>query len=177
MRGFKIAGRYAQSLLELAQEKEIVDEVLKDMEQVVNLTNENHDFYVFINSPVIKADKKNDILKKIFVGFQELSISFFALLTKNRREMLISLIAEEFIAQVKKARGIVSIALTSAHKLDEKVKKNILEKMKKGMDGSIELTEKIDESLIGGFVVRMGDTRVDATVVHQLSKMKQRLTR
>jgi len=104
-------------------------------------------------------------------------LKFVHLLTKNRREMLLPLIAEEYIAKVKAVRGIVPVTLTSAHKLDDKVKQSILDKLNKAVKGEIELNEKIDEDLIGGFVVRMGDTRIDASVAHQLNELKQRLTR
>jgi F-type H+-transporting ATPase subunit delta len=177
MKGFKVAGRYAQSLLELAQERKSVDAVLKDMTTFINVSNENRDFTAFLNNPIIKSDKKNSVLDKLFPSFEELTMKFAYLLTKNRREMLLPLIAEEFIAKVKEARGIVPVTLTSARKLDDTVKQSILDKLNKGVKGEIELNEKVDDALIGGFVVRMGDTRIDASVAHQLSELKQRLTR
>jgi len=177
MKGFKVAGRYAQSLLELAQETNAIDAVLKDMSALIDVANENSDFTAFLNNPIIKADKKNSVLDKIFPSFQDLSRKFSHLLTKNRREMLLPLIAEDFVAKVKAVRGIVPITLTSAHKLDDQVKQSILDKLSKSVNGKIELSEKIDEDLIGGFVVRMGDTRIDASVSHQLNELKQRLTR
>lgn len=177
MAGLKVAGRYAQSLVELANEMQNTDAVLKDMELLLATTNGNKDFHVFLNSPLIKADKKNSIFDKLFGGFQEVTIKFIHLLTKNKREMILPVIAEEFIAKLNEIRGIVPITLTSAVKLDEGVKATILEKLNKSIKGSIELTEKVDESLIGGFVVRMGDTRIDASIAHQLNEMKQRLIR
>ena len=177
MKGFKVAGRYAQSLLELAQERDAIDAVLKDMTALINVANENRDFTAFLNNPIIKSDKKNSVLDKVFPAFQEITKKFAHLLTKNRREMLLPLIAEEFTAKVKQHRGIVPVTLTSAHKLSDDVKKQILDKLNKGIKGDIELNEKIDEDLIGGFVVRMGDTKIDASVAHQLNELKQRLTR
>lgn len=177
MAGLKVAGRYAQALIELADEKQATDAVLKDMEGLLNTTNENKDFYVFLNSPLIKADKKNNIFDKLFGDFQQITLSFIHLLTKNKREMILPIIAEEFIVKLNEIRGIVPMTLTSATKLDDGVKASILEKLNKQVKGSIQLTEKIDESLIGGFVVRMGDTRIDASISHQLNEMKQRLIR
>ena len=177
MQGLKVAGRYAQSLIELADEKQITDAVLKDMENLLATTNDNRDFHVFLNSPLIKSDKKNDVFDKLFGGFQEITKKFIHLLTKNKREMILPIIAEEFIAKLNVIRGIVPMTLTSAVKLDDSVRATILEKLNKHIEGSIELTEKVDESLIGGFVVRMGDTRIDASIAHQLNEMKQRLIR
>ena len=177
MKGFKVAGRYAQSLLELAEERNSTDAVLKDMEYLISATNESRDFHVFLNSPIINSTKKNSILDKVFENFQELSMSFIHLITKNRREMLLPLIAEEYSAKVNEMRGIVPVSITSATALDAKVKADILDKLEKGIDGTIELNEQVDADLIGGFVVRMGDTRIDASVSNQLKELKQRLTR
>lgn len=177
MQGLKVASRYAQSLIELAEEKQVTDAVLKDMKCLLATTNENRDFHVFLNSPLINADKKNNVFAKLFDDFQDISKRFIQLLTKNHREMVLPLIAEEFISKLNVIRGIVPMTITSAVKLDETVKATILERINKHIDGSIELTEKIDESLIGGFVVRMGDTRIDASIAHQLNEMKQRLIR
>ena len=177
MKGFKVAGRYAQSLLELAQEKEEVDAVVKDMTVFIDVSNENRDFAAFLNNPIIKSDKKNAVLGKIFPDFQGMTIKFFQLLTQNRREMLLPLIADEFVAKVKAARGIIPVTLTAARQLDPEVKQSILDKLGKSVKGEIELNEIEDEALIGGFIVRMGDTRIDASVAYQLSELKQRLTR
>ena len=177
MKGFKVAGRYAQSLLELSQEQKSVDAVLKDMAAFIEVANDNQEFTAFLNNPIIKADKKTAVLDKVFPSFQELSRKFVHLLAKNRREMLLPLIAEDYIAKVNADRGIVPVLLTSAVKLDESVKQSILEKLSKAIKGEIELEEKVDEDLIGGFVVRMGDTRIDASVSNQLNELKQRLTR
>jgi F-type H+-transporting ATPase subunit delta len=177
MEGLKVAGRYAQSLIEMADEKQNTDAVLIDMEYLLATTNGNNDFHVFLNSPLINPDKKNSVFDKLFGDFQDISKKFFHLLTKNNRETILPIIAEEFISKLNVIRGIVPLTLTSAAKLDESVKATILEKLNKHINGSIELTEKIDESLIGGFVIRMGDTRIDASIAHQLNEMKQRLIR
>jgi len=177
MEGLKVASRYAQSLIELADENKVTDAVLNDMELLLTTTNGNKDFHVFLNSPLIKADKKNNVFDKLFGDFQEITKRFIHLLTKNNREMILPIIAEEFITRLNTIRGIVPLTITSAVKLDETVKATILERLNKHIEGSIELTEKVDESLIGGFVVRMGDTRIDASIAHQLNEMKQRLIR
>ncbi|WP_107039543.1 ATP synthase F1 subunit delta [Brumimicrobium mesophilum] len=177
MEGLKVASRYAQSLIELAEEKQATDAVLKDMEYLLATTNGHNDFHVFLNSPLINSDKKNNVFDKLFGDFQEISKKFIRLLTKNNREMILPLVAEEFITKLNTIRGIVPLTITSAVKLEDSVKAIILERLNKHIEGSIELTEKVDESLIGGFVVRMGDTRIDASIAHQLNEMKQRLIR
>lgn len=177
MKGLKIASRYAQSLVELSEERQVTDAVLNDMKWLLTTTNENRDFHLLLNNPLVKVDKKTDIFDKLFGDFQELSTKFIHLLTKNKREMFLPIIAEEYITKVNKIRGIMPIAISSATKIDGKVRDVILAKLNSHIGGSVELTETIDESLIGGFVVGMGDMRIDASISHQLNEMKKRLVR
>ena len=177
MKGLKVASRYAQSLIELSEEMNKTDSVVADMKYLLATTNENRDFHLFLNSPLIKADKKGSVLDKLFGGFEDLTLKFMHLLTRKNREDYLPVIAEEYINMVNVLRGIVPLTISSATKIDEGVRKTILDKLNKQIKGSFELTEDIDESLIGGFVARMGDTRIDASVSHQLNEMKKRLIR
>lgn len=177
MKGLKVASRYAQSLLELAEEQNVTDEVLNDMKILLSTANKNRIFLLLLNNPIVKADMKNNIFEKLFGDFQELSLKFIRLLTRHHREMFLQAIAKEYIDKLNSIRGIVPMTLTSAVALDNDVKEVILSKLSSQIQGSIELTETIDESLIGGFVARMGDIRVDASVSHHLNEMKKRLTR
>lgn len=170
MKGTKSAIRYAKALLELAIEQDKVDAVLKDMEFFVNSGKDNHDLLVFLKSPVIKADKKLNVLNELYSHFDILSKSFIQLITKNGREALLSVIATSFVDLVKRYKGIIPVMLISATELSKSSKDKILSKI--NVSGTIELTEVIDPSLIGGFIVRIGDVQVDASVNSQLKKLK-----
>jgi F-type H+-transporting ATPase subunit delta len=104
-------------------------------------------------------------------------MSFVALITKNGREALLHAIAQEFDAQVKSYKGIVPMTLVSAVPLEQETKESIIRKVQGAVKGTLEITEEIDEALIGGFVVKMGDTQIDASVLNQFNNLKQRLTR
>lgn len=177
MKGTKVAARYAQSLLELAEEQGKTDVVVADMDFLVSATNENREFAVFLASPIINSAKKISILEKVFEQFDELSMAFVRLITKNGREGFLPLIAKEYGAKVKAARGIIPVTLSSAHKLDDQVKQQILSKLEGQVDGKFEVQEKIDEALLGGFVFRMGDMQIEASVARQFKELKQRLTK
>ena len=84
MKSTKSAIRYAKALLELSIENSNLKEVSYDMKRIVESSNETKDFRVFLNSPVIKSDKKIEILKVLFVGFEKLTSSFIDLITKNK---------------------------------------------------------------------------------------------
>lgn len=177
MNSSKVAIRYAQALLELAVENNSLDAVSRDMQYLAQVNADNRDFQLLLSSPIIKADKKIAVLNEIFGSFERVSTSFIELIAKNGRESILPEIATAFNELVKAHKGIVPVTLTSATKLDESVKKQIVSKIAASVKGTIEITEVIDPALIGGFIVKMGDTQIDASVASKLSQLKQRLTR
>ncbi|MES2587574.1 MAG: ATP synthase F1 subunit delta [Bacteroidota bacterium] len=177
MKVTKSASRYAKALLELAIENNKIDSVLADMQEVVRANSETKEFQLFLDSPIINSDKKISVINEIFGQFDELSSSFVTLIAKNKREGALVQIADSFISQVKTHLGIVPVTLVSAQKLDEATKKAIITKLEKSVEGKLEIDEKIDTSLIGGFVIKMGDTQIDASVSNKLRNLQTSLTR
>jgi F-type H+-transporting ATPase subunit delta len=177
MRNTKVAARYARALLDLAIEQKNVDSVMGDMQVFLATVNDSRDFELLLSSPVVKADKKIEIFKLVFEPFEKSTHDFIAMITNNGREAMLGDIAEAFEAQVKEHRGIVPMTITSATQLDASTRDAIIAKVQSSVEGKLEVEEKVDESLIGGFVVRMGDQQIDASVASQLNNLKQRLTR
>lgn len=173
----KSAPRYAKALLELAIENKKVDTIVADMKELIRVNKETREFQVFLDNPIINSEKKNNVIKEIFDQFDILTSSFIALIIKNKRENALIQIAESFLAQVKEYLGIIPITLISAQELNTTTKKAILSKLEKSIQGKLELEEKIDTSLIGGFIIKMGDTQIDASVSNQLKSLKTSLTR
>lgn len=156
MKSSKASIRYAQALLDLAVEKNNLDAITRDMAYLSKVNDENRDFQLFLGNPVIKSDKKVAVLNEIFGEFDEVSKSFITLIAKNGRDAILPAIAESFTELLNEKNGIVSITLTSAAKLDEAVKKQILDKVQATVTGkTLNVTEVINPDLIGGFVVRM----------------------
>jgi F-type H+-transporting ATPase subunit delta len=176
MQGTKVASRYALSLLDLTEEKKVSDRISQDMESLISITQGNHDFAVFLKNPIIKADKKVEVLNTIFTEFDELTKGFMRLITKNGRERFLPLIAKSYIAQLKSKQGIVPVTLTSASPLAADVKETLLGKLQTQVEGKFEVKEEIDKDLIGGFIFKMGDTQIEASIARQLRELKQRLT-
>ncbi len=177
MKSTKAASRYAKALLEIAIDQKKVDSILGDMNFISQVSTESEDFQQLISSPVVKSDKKLAIFNTIFEQFEKESKDFIQLIVENRRENMLPAIASAFDSLVKEHRGIVPITIVSAVKLDDSTKESILAKVKSAVEGNLEVTEEIDESLIGGFLVKMGDLHMDATVSNQFNNLKQRLTR
>lgn len=177
MKSTKSASRYAKALLELAIEQNNLDKIAADMAYIAKVNAEEKDFQILLNSPVVKADKKIAIFREIFHNFDQLTNLFIDLITKNRRENLLAVIATSFEAQLKAHKGIVPVTLISAAPLSKDAKDTILSKLKTSVKGTLEINEIIDNELIGGFIVRMDDKQIDASIASQFNNLKQRLTR
>lgn len=177
MKSTKVASRYAKALLELSIENNKVEQVLGDMNYILSANNETDDFQLLLKSPTIKAANKIAIFSKIFDQFEPVSKSFVDLITNNGREGMLVEIAKSFGDQVKAFKGIVPVTIASAVALRQDTKESILAKVRTVVSGTLEVTEEIDPSLIGGFVVKMDGTQIDASVSNQLNILKQHLTR
>lgn len=171
-----VANRYAKSLMELAVESKQLDAVRNDMKTIEQVCKENREFDLFLNSPVIKTDKKLGVINTLFKGkITDLTLSFLNLITSKHRESYIHNIASAFDEQYKVNKNIFTAVVTSAKGLDNTTKQKVIDLIKDQMKGEVELTEKIDASTIGGFILRIGDKQVDKTVARQLSNLKKEL--
>lgn len=172
-----VASRYAKSLLDLAVEKGQLDAVYADMIQVSEIAGESRDFTNFLNSPVIKTDKKIAVLKSLFEGkLSALTLGFFTVVASKRRESVIPEMAESFIEQYRAHKNILTAVVTSASGLDATTRQKALDLVKSQLKGEIELVEKTDPKLIGGFILRIGDKQIDRSVSRQLTNLKKELT-
>lgn len=172
-----VASRYAKSLMDLAIESNQLDAVRSDMKSVERVCEQNHDFVLFLKSPVIKTDKKIEVLKDIFEGkISNLSLSFINLITNKKRESILAEIASAFDEQFKINKNIFTAVVTSAVGLDATTKQKVLDLIKTQLNGEVELVEKIDASAIGGFILQIGDKQIDKTVARQLSNLRKELT-
>lgn len=172
----KVSRRYAKSLLDLAKERGELETLNKDMKLLAHVCEISHDLRVLLHSPIINGDKKLSILKRVFAGkVSELSMSFFDIITRKGREGNLDGIALEFIRLYKEHMGIQTAIVTSAIGLDEQLRNNVYRLIKESLKSEIELIEKVDKSLIGGFVLRVGDKQYDASISKELRQMRQEL--
>lgn len=169
-----VASRYAKSLLDLSVEKGALEAVYNDMLQVKAVCDENKDFVSFLNSPIIKTDKKTEVFKAIFGGkLSPISSSFLDIIAQKRRESYIPQIAQAFTEQYKAYKKILTAVITSATGLDATTRAKALELVKAQANGEVELVEKVDPSVIGGFVIKIGDRQIDKTVSRQLANLRK----
>jgi len=169
-----LSKRYATAVFDLAVELNILEKVNTDLKLVGKVFSENRELRVIIANPVIDNYKKISILNSIFEGkVQELTIKFLRLITNKNREQYISPISEAFYNIYKEYKNILSVSITTAVKADAKIKDGISTKLKEATKMNIDLTEKINEDLIGGFVVNFQDYQYDASIINQLNRLKK----
>ncbi len=172
-----VASRYAKSLLDLATEKGQLEAVYADMQQLKSVCAESKDFVLFLKSPIIESDKKVSTLKTIFEGkVNAISLSFIAMAASKRREATIPAMVTSFIEQYKTQKNIITAVVTSANGLDEATREKALHLIKTQLNGEVELIEKTNKDLIGGFVLKVGDKQLDKSVARQLANLKKQLT-
>ena len=165
--------RYAKSLFELAKEQNALEACKADMETIIATCSASHEFSLLLKSPVIKTDKKLAIIAEVFTGLSTFSNAFVVLITKKKRESLLVQIAQQFISVYKASLGIETATITSAQPLDDQLRTQVLEFIKKQGVQKVELSEKINKDLIGGAIVRIGDRQLDASILRQINDLKQ----
>ncbi len=174
MVGNRIATRYAKSLLDLAVEKGQLDAVQADMLVLDAAIDSSRELQLLLSSPVIKADKKNAIITELFGNrISSLTLSFVILLTKKGRESVLSGVVNSFIEQVRNYKGVVLAEVTSAIKMDEASMQQVKNLAANIAGKSIELIERVDDQLIGGFILKVGDKQVDNSVLGKINNLKR----
>lgn len=170
MQNPRLASRYAKSLLDLALEKGQLETVFADMQWLQAVCRSNRDFVNLLRSPIIKNDVKRRIMEAVTTGhIGELTAAFNRLLVAKNRERFLPEIIPAFIAAYKEHKGIKTIHLSTAIPASDAVKNAILEQVKKTTGyNQVEMEEKVNPDLIGGFVLQIGDQLVDASVAYDL---------
>lgn len=174
MSDFRAASRYVRSLLGLAQEQGVLDEVHNDMKLIDKTCNENFELVSLLRSPIIKSDRKKAVLYKIFEGkVHQLTLAIIDIITRKNRESILPSIAREFHNAYNTFKGIQKASITSTIALDAEIRKEVEEIVKQLSDKkTIELDEKVDSNLIGGFILNVGDKQIDASISSKLKALK-----
>lgn len=169
----RVASRYAKSVLDLAVEKGQLEQVYNDMLYLKSLTKESRDFLNLLKSPVVKADAKIKVFKAITAGkISDLTSSFINLMVSKSREAVLPEVITSFIQQYKQHKNIHVVKLTTATPVSDEVKNTIVDQVRKTSNmQNIELEEKVDPNIIGGFVLQAGDRLIDASIAYDLKNI------
>jgi len=170
----KVAKRYAQGLLEFTNESGQTATVFSEMKDVKKLMSESEDLNKFFKTPYIDAKKKVEVAKEIFKGLSPVSQNLITLVIKHGRENHLKHIAQEFINKVEDINGVQRVTLTTATQLSNDNLNEILKSsnlVKPNSNFDINLIVKPE--ILGGYILRVGDQQVDASVKSKLNNIKK----
>jgi F-type H+-transporting ATPase subunit delta len=175
MNDSKISVRYSKALFQLALDNKLLDAVNSDM-ILISEVCKTPEAKEFIHNPVIRPSKKTAIFHALFEGNVEaMTLSLIDLVVKNGRESYLPSIARVFIHETLKYHGITETYLTSAIEVNTQIKKEISALVADVFNTKVDLKENIDPEIIGGFVLRIGDKYIDASIRNKLRKIKKEL--
>jgi len=171
----RLAGRYAKSLIDLAIEKNKLEETNSDVRLLKAIITANPDFGKILQSPIINSDKKEKIINSIINGrIGELTSKFIWLLIRKNRESHLPEILVTFIQQYNELKNIQHVKLTTAIPIDAATEQAITSKVVNQLKlNGIELETKVDEDLVGGFKLEVGGRLVDASIRSDLNNLKR----
>ncbi|MBW6501968.1 MAG: ATP synthase F1 subunit delta [Bacteroidales bacterium] len=172
----KISVRYSKALFQSALAGEVVDEVSRDMILISDICT-TPDFKEMLDSPVIRPSVKRKIFHAVFrESVTDITMSLLDLVVKSGREKYLPAIARVFRSETMHHKGITECLLTTAVKIDDNVKRQVSELIKSVFKTKVELKENIDEEIIGGFILRVDDNYIDASIRNKLRKIRNELT-
>ena len=168
----RLAGRYAKSLIDLSTELNQVDDVYADMKF---MQRTNRDFVALLRSPVVKPGTKEKIIESITTGrVNETTGAFVRLLVRKGRETNLPEIADAFVEQFNKIRNIRQLRITTAVPIGDALKNSIVDKVKGTTPlQNIEIETVVSEELIGGFVLEIEGTLIDASILRDLKDIQK----
>ena len=175
MSEIKVAGRYAKSLIDLASENNALEEAKNDMVLFEKVVDETPELEAILKNPIVPLDKKTGILKGIFADkVGKLTITFFTTVVNKGRSEILFATAKQFIQQYNSIKGIVTADVTTATPLCATAKEEIVAIVKRELGANqVIINEKLNEKLIGGFILKVGDKQFDASISSNLSKLRK----
>jgi F-type H+-transporting ATPase subunit delta len=171
----RLAARYAKSLVDLSTERNQLEVVYADMKYLQAVCKASSEFVAVLVSPIIKADKKEAIISAVVGGnVSELTTAFIKLLVTKGRESDLYEIAKAFISQYNSIKDIHTVTLTTAVEISDVLKQSIQSKVNSAHgSGTVELETKVNDKLIGGFVLEFDNKLVDASILRDLNDVKK----
>ncbi|EAX47446.1 ATP synthase F1, delta subunit [Thermosinus carboxydivorans Nor1] len=172
----QLALKYAQAIFELAQEKGMLDEVEKQLTLVESTISSHNDLATLFYHPRVPAEAKKDTIRKVFGSeLTEYVRNFLLLLVDKRRETALRAIVHEFIQLANQARNIVEAQVTTARPLSPEAQQALAAKLSAVTGRNVALKTAVDDSILGGVVVKIGDKLIDGSVARQLNSLKAAL--
>lgn len=172
----RAAIRYAKAILDIATESNNTTAVNNDMKTIVLAIKESEELKDFLSNPIVNGEVKMSALSEIFSSLQTETKGLFQLLLANKRFEILFAIATKFNELFDKASGVEKAVVTTAVPLTAELEVLVTNKLKEFSSNTISITNVVDASIIGGFVLRIGDKQYNASVANKLQQLKREFT-
>jgi F-type H+-transporting ATPase subunit delta len=173
----EIARVYAEALFEAAKDKDKLDEIHEQLGEFADVVAENRDLQVFLFSPYFSSAEKRDGIARSVSGAEPELTNFLELLAEKHRMPVIFRIRRRFDERWATENRRLEVRLTSAVELDPTVVKRVREEIERQTDRDIDLETSVDESIVGGLVLRVGNMVLDASVRQKLERLRREVAR
>jgi ATP synthase F1 delta subunit len=173
----EIAEVYSRALFDVAKEHDVLDEVHEQLGQFADELDKNRDLQVFFFSPYFSSQEKKDGIRKMIEGGDEYFVRFLELLAERHRMPAIFRIRRDFDELYAEERKLLPVTITSAVELDEDTIKEITSKIEEQTGRKVELSTKVDPSVIGGLVMRVGNVVMDGSIRSRLERLRKQVAK
>ena len=173
----EIATVYARSLFEVAQERDVLDDVREQIGQVADALDETRDLQVFFFSPYFSTEEKKDGLQRAIDGADEAVENFLELLVEKHRMPAIFRIRRELDRLWEDANQLLPVTITSAIELDSSTVDGIAKAIGDQTGRRVELTTTVDPDVLGGIVLRVGNSILDASIRNRLEQLRRQVAK
>jgi len=171
-----ISVRYAKAVFNLGQEQNMLSLLKNDMELISEACKQSKEFNQLLSSPVIQVSKKISLFRQIFShSVIAVTMNLLELLAKNKREIFLESICRNVLAMIRKEKNIKTAVITTAKELDQENLRQIIKILEKELGAEVELTEKVNQKIIGGLILSIDDKQYDASVATRIKKIRQEL--
>lgn len=169
----RAAIRYAKAILEFATDANKAEAVNNDMKSIVNAIAESSELKEFLSNPIVKQDIKKSALLEVFASVEPETKKMFDLLLENKRFEILQSIALEYNNLFDTNNGVQVATVTTAFAITPELEKLVLAKIATFSDKKITIKNIVDASIIGGFILRIGDMQYNASVANKLQELKR----
>ena len=176
MSSTRAAIRYAKAILDMANSKSAANEVSQDMTLIATTIKGNLELNTFIQNPTIKVEVKESALLEVFTSVNNVTKGLFHLLLENKRFEILESIALEYNKLFDEANGIEVAKVTTAIAMTPELEAKVLAKIKEFSNKKVTIENIVDASIIGGFILRIGDKQYNASVANRLQVLKRELS-
>jgi len=173
----EIAQVYARSLFEVAQEQGKLDVVREELGQITEALEENAELRLFFYSPYFSTEEKRDGLRRTVTDADPMMMNVLDILVENHRLPVLPRLRREYERRWREANNLLPVTVTSAVELDDAVVERIGDEIGRQTGRKVELSREVDPSIVGGFVVRVGNAILDASIKNRLDNLRKQIVR